>query len=478
MSHERNFFVISILGLAALAFVNYSTAEYYLPEREKLSSIEPRIAKRDRTKARHRQMGRLRSYARYSHRAKRVVRVKVREVARAKPVVATASAFAPRHITVAKSYLGSTAANLGLPRSLWCGDFMRLVAQKTSLPIPKAPRLAQSWKDVGTRSNGQVGDIAVMSRGRISGHVGFVSGQCGNDSILLVSGNHNAKVQEACYPRRLFTFRSVGPQMAKVKPIPAKPTQVASVPLPRPRPAVTDLLALDIQAMPVALQEAEKPKAASVLAPLTTADKYGIFALDEARAYLVQTATPGGTMTRQGPALAIQRLHPQFSIRLSNAIKQARKEGIHVGIFSAYRPPAFGVGGFTDKFRSLHAYGLAVDLSGIGPAGSVKSKQWNRIAARHNVYNPYGPSNRAEYNHYQPLWTKGIAGNTALRKTILASGPIDLPRMWKVADAILDTGSRKIVTVTKRKLKYAKAWTKRKYAYLKKRWSKKRIARA
>jgi hypothetical protein len=36
----------------------------------------------------------------------------------------------------------------------------------------------------------------------------------------------------------------------------------------------------------------------------------------------------------------------------------------------AYRPPAFGVGGFSDKFNSLHTYGLAVDMRGIGRPGS------------------------------------------------------------------------------------------------------------
>src|SRR5262249_23729659 len=34
------------------------------------------------------------------------------------------------------------------------------------------------------------------------------------------------------------------------------------------------------------------------------------------RAYLVNTATPGGTMTRQGPDVAIGRLHPEFVMRL------------------------------------------------------------------------------------------------------------------------------------------------------------------
>src|SRR5262245_53683484 len=86
-----------------------------------------------------------------------------------------------------------------------------------------------------------------------------------------------------------------------------------------------------------------------------------------ARAYLIETATPGYTMTRQGPERAIGRLHPEFVKRLATAITEARGAGLpFAGIFSAYRPPAFGVGGFVDKFHSLHTYGLAVDVTGIG----------------------------------------------------------------------------------------------------------------
>src|SRR5215813_10524999 len=71
----------------------------------------------------------------------------------------------------------------------------------------------------------------------------------------------------------------------------------------------------------------------------------------EARAYLVETASPGYTMTLQGPELAIGRLHPEFAIRLEHAIREARSVGLpFVGVFSAYRPPAFGVGGF---FRQI-----------------------------------------------------------------------------------------------------------------------------
>jgi hypothetical protein len=44
-----------------------------------------------------------------------------------------------------------------------------------------------------------------------------------------------------------------------------------------------------------------------------------------ARTYLIATATPGYTMTRQGPERAIERLHPEFVNRLAAAIAEARR---------------------------------------------------------------------------------------------------------------------------------------------------------
>ena len=71
---------------------------------------------------------------------------------------------------------------------------------------------------------------------------------------------------------------------------------------------------------------------------------------------------------------AIGRLHPEFVRRLAAVIAEARGAGLpFAGIFSAYRPPAFepGYGGFVDKFHSLHTYGLAVDVTGIGAPGTA-----------------------------------------------------------------------------------------------------------
>ena len=150
------------------------------------------------------------------------------------------------------------------------------------------------------------------------------------------------------------------------------------------------------------------------------------------RAYLIGTACPGYTMHRQGVALSIERLHPQFAHRLAAAFRDARQHDMRPCIFSAYRPPAYGVGGFRNKFNSAHSYGLAVDLDGI----RRHYAQWLKIAASHDLYRPY--AKRSEWNHFQPtpvrMVTLAVRG---LRNTITGQGPISLAKMWKVAEAII-----------------------------------------
>ena len=157
-----------------------------------------------------------------------------------------------------------------------------------------------------------------------------------------------------------------------------------------------------------------------------------------ARAYLIETATPGYTMTRQGPELAIGRLHPEFVKRLAAAIAEARGAGLpFAGIFEAYRPPVFGVGGFADKFHSLHTYGLAVDVTGIGAPGTPSALLWHEIAARNGVICPYGSHNLLEWNHCQPTWVKIILADNPLRETVTADGPISLEDMFEVGYSLI-----------------------------------------
>lgn len=160
-----------------------------------------------------------------------------------------------------------------------------------------------------------------------------------------------------------------------------------------------------------------------------------------AKDYLIETAHPGGTMRRQGVRLSIERLHPVFAERLSVAVRRAREAGLSdVGPFSCYRPPGYGVGGFSDKFQSLHSYGLACDMWGIGDPGSRESHLWARVATAAGLHG-YGPNARSEWNHWQLMPWRGIGGRWELRDTITASGPIETEKMWKVASTWVDRGA-------------------------------------
>src|SRR5262245_65835665 len=66
--------------------------------------------------------------------------------------------------------------------------------------------------------------------------------------------------------------------------------------------------------------------------------------LSEARAYVIETSSPGYTMTLQGTVLAIGRLHREFVVRLANAIREERSEGLSfAGVLTAYGPHDCGI---------------------------------------------------------------------------------------------------------------------------------------
>jgi len=125
----------------------------------------------------------------------------------------------------------------------------------------------------------------------------------------------------------------------------------------------------------------------------------------------------------------------------------ARDYGLVAGIFSAYRPPAFGVGGFSDKFNSLHAYGLAVDLYGIGRPGSVEALWWHEIAAKHGLICPYGHHDKAEWNHCQPTGLKAVSADNLLRETITADGPVSLEAMFEAGNSAIERPANAADTV-------------------------------
>ncbi len=101
---------------------------------------------------------------------------------------------APRYgrdlVSIASRHIGKRAADLGLPRRLWCADFANLVRREAGLrPVPS--RLARDQVRIGRRlSEPRVGAIAVISRrgGRLAGHTGIIRG-FDEHHVVLISGN-------------------------------------------------------------------------------------------------------------------------------------------------------------------------------------------------------------------------------------------------------------------------------------------------
>lgn len=457
MYYEKSLLAAIVIGLSALAFT-VSEPVASSVEREFWRSDQQVVAaRRSRVKQRRQQLGTLRSFARYSHRAKRVVRVK--------PVVS-----ASLSISRAPASLRAQIAHI---ERTW-GPVKIVSVCRPGATFNQGGKRHPSWHgscraiDFEPPAKHRAAVLAYL-RKTTPGYVLTYSGKMTHIHIDNAREGNRYAAQPKTWPV------TVQKPAVKATAKPA-PKVAATVPLPRPRPAVAiNVPNLDSEAMPVALYVLEKPKQIKPLEPIRPQDQDAIFALDAARRYLIQTATLGGTMTRQTPQVAIGNLHPKFTVRLAAAVKQARLSGLpKAGVFSAYRAPFLGVGGFSDKFNSLHAYGLAVDMTGIGRSGSKESKLWQRIALAHKIYSPYGPNHRAEWNHYSPSWTRMIGKYEPLRKTISARGPIDLPAMWKVADRLIDNTAQKVVNVSKKKLKWAKRYVGKKWASWKKKIKKRR----
>lgn len=98
----------------------------------------------------------------------------------------------------ARAYMGQTAAQIGLRRTLWCSAFVRYITGATGVDDR-----AISWNSK-PHVSAAVGTVAVMRH-----HVGVVSGFDARGNPILVSGNHGRHVREAVYPRgRILAFVS------------------------------------------------------------------------------------------------------------------------------------------------------------------------------------------------------------------------------------------------------------------------------
>lgn len=99
-------------------------------------------------------------------------------------------------ISMASSFLGKTASDLGLPSTLWCADFMNML-------FGGSDRTAFSYINRGIKANhGCVNCVAVTKR-KGGGHVGIVKGYDKNGNPILISGNHKRRVGVGTYNKNI-----------------------------------------------------------------------------------------------------------------------------------------------------------------------------------------------------------------------------------------------------------------------------------
>jgi uncharacterized protein (TIGR02594 family) len=137
----------------------------------------------------------------------------------------------PVLVSEARKYLGT---NPTARKKLWCATFMNFVLAKAGYAGTNSDA-AKSFAYYGHRiSSPQVGAIAVLTRGKLGGHVGVVTGIDPNGNPIIISGNHGHRVGEGIYPRSRV--------IAYVMPSDSRPlTQVAD----RSSPARSPELGLD-----------------------------------------------------------------------------------------------------------------------------------------------------------------------------------------------------------------------------------------
>ena len=103
----------------------------------------------------------------------------------------------------ANQYVGQTASQLGLPKSLWCADFMNMLVGGTD-------RRAISYARRGTPAPyGCTDCVAVLPR-RGGNHVGIVQGYDESGNPIIISGNHNRQVGVGVYSKhRVIAYRYI-----------------------------------------------------------------------------------------------------------------------------------------------------------------------------------------------------------------------------------------------------------------------------
>lgn len=115
-------------------------------------------------------------------------------------MAAAAPSFGSALVARMRAYIGTNPTGWD---SLWCGRFMAMMAPQAASRV-KNPNWALDWAALPRASYScEVGAIAVLRRGRHSGHIGVVSGCDTAGNPTIISGNHGHRVGEGRYPSGL-----------------------------------------------------------------------------------------------------------------------------------------------------------------------------------------------------------------------------------------------------------------------------------
>lgn len=107
---------------------------------------------------------------------------------------------ATRAVEIARRYLGKTGPELGLPASLWCGDFVNLVRRQAGLRVVPSRRAFDQAKFGRRLSRPAVGALLLTPRGRGGGHVDWIVAVHADGSVTTIGGNVDRKVSERHRP--------------------------------------------------------------------------------------------------------------------------------------------------------------------------------------------------------------------------------------------------------------------------------------
>jgi uncharacterized protein (TIGR02594 family) len=113
------------------------------------------------------------------------------------------------HVAQAQRWIGATAAQMGVRRTLWCAAGLNKWLRDAGLPGTNSD-MARSFVNYGSRIHGtQVGAIAVSTRGKSnrSGHVAVVS-RIEDGRPVFISANFNGRVAESrSMPGHIIAWR-------------------------------------------------------------------------------------------------------------------------------------------------------------------------------------------------------------------------------------------------------------------------------